>query len=151
VLHEPFAELLTVQRTQNLIASGLKDPDKIRDHARQISNENTGENERATQTGGSLNFQKVEALLDGMNLVHVSSKSSMVELRGLEPLTPCMPCRCATSCATAPNSCVLRIILRKQLDYLKPQSCKTPIRPARTRAAFRRPYLPRQEQARVAD
>ena len=26
-----------------------------------------------------------------------------VELRGLEPLTPCMPCRCATSCAIAPN------------------------------------------------
>ena len=26
-----------------------------------------------------------------------------MELRGLEPLTPCMPCRCATSCATAPN------------------------------------------------
>ena len=26
-----------------------------------------------------------------------------VELRGLEPLTPCMPCRCATSCATAPR------------------------------------------------
>jgi hypothetical protein len=25
-----------------------------------------------------------------------------VELRGFEPLTPCMPCRCATSCATAP-------------------------------------------------
>ena len=27
----------------------------------------------------------------------------IVELRGLEPLTPCMPCRCATSCATAPG------------------------------------------------
>ncbi len=27
---------------------------------------------------------------------------SMVDLRGLEPLTPCMPCRCATSCATDP-------------------------------------------------
>ncbi len=26
-----------------------------------------------------------------------------VELGGLEPPTPCMPCRCATSCATAPN------------------------------------------------
>lgn len=26
-----------------------------------------------------------------------------VELRGFEPLTPCMPCRCATNCATAPN------------------------------------------------
>ncbi len=28
---------------------------------------------------------------------------SRVELRGLEPLTLCMPCRCATSCATAPG------------------------------------------------
>jgi hypothetical protein len=28
---------------------------------------------------------------------------TLVELRGLEPLTPCMPCRCATSCATAPH------------------------------------------------
>ena len=27
----------------------------------------------------------------------------LVELRGLEPLTLCMPCRCATSCATAPG------------------------------------------------
>src|SRR5690606_30809565 len=26
-----------------------------------------------------------------------------VELGGLEPPTPCMPCRCATSCATAPR------------------------------------------------
>ena len=25
-----------------------------------------------------------------------------VELRGFEPLTPCMPCKCATNCATAP-------------------------------------------------
>ena len=32
-----------------------------------------------------------------------NSVLSLVELRGLEPLTPCMPCRCATSCATAPN------------------------------------------------
>ncbi len=29
-----------------------------------------------------------------------------VELRGLEPLTPCMPCRCATSCATAPRTSI---------------------------------------------
>ncbi len=28
----------------------------------------------------------------------------LVELRGFEPLTPCMPCRCATSCATAPKT-----------------------------------------------
>ena len=32
-----------------------------------------------------------------------SSKPRLVDLRGLEPLTPCMPCRCATSCATGPN------------------------------------------------
>ena len=31
-----------------------------------------------------------------------SSLVRAVELRGLEPLTPCMPCRCATSCAIAP-------------------------------------------------
>src|SRR3954454_21115684 len=28
----------------------------------------------------------------------------LVDLRGLEPLTPCMPCRCATSCATGPSA-----------------------------------------------
>src|SRR5262245_44994434 len=33
--------------------------------------------------------------------------SISVELRGLEPLTLCMPCRCATSCATAPGRPVL--------------------------------------------
>ena len=27
---------------------------------------------------------------------------NLVELRGFEPLTPSMPWRCATSCATAP-------------------------------------------------
>ncbi|MDQ1742943.1 MAG: site-specific recombinase [Pseudonocardiales bacterium] len=32
----------------------------------------------------------------------VSSKRVMVELRGLEPLTPTLPVWCATSCATAP-------------------------------------------------
>ena len=31
-----------------------------------------------------------------------SSEPRLVDLRGLEPLTPCMPCRCATSCATDP-------------------------------------------------
>ncbi len=33
----------------------------------------------------------------------VSNFSTYVDLRGLEPLTPCMPCRCATSCATGPS------------------------------------------------
>ena len=34
-----------------------------------------------------------------------SNMNPLVELRGFEPLTPCMPCRCATSCATAPWAC----------------------------------------------
>ncbi len=36
--------------------------------------------------------------------VACSRKTLWVDLRGLEPLTPCMPCRCATSCATGPFS-----------------------------------------------
>lgn len=36
--------------------------------------------------------------------VRCSSTSSIVEVRGLEPLTPCMPCKCATSCAIPPHS-----------------------------------------------
>ena len=35
--------------------------------------------------------------------VACSRKTLWVDLRGLEPLTPCMPCRCATSCATGPD------------------------------------------------
>jgi hypothetical protein len=31
------------------------------------------------------------------------SKAVMVELTGLEPVTPALPVRCATSCATAPK------------------------------------------------
>jgi hypothetical protein len=48
-----------------------------------------------------------------------------VDPRGFEPLTPCMPCRCATSCATGPfvaeatvqvyNNLSLRDYI--QLDY----------------------------------
>jgi hypothetical protein len=49
----------------------------------------------------------------------------LVELRGLEPLTPCMPCRCATSCATAP-SCSLRnlCVFPKQPDQRSPETAK---------------------------
>ena len=48
-----------------------------------------------------------------------------MELRGLEPLTPCMPCRCATSCATAP-SCSLRnlCVFPKQPDQRSPETAK---------------------------
>lgn len=45
---------------------------------------------------------KIDLLLSDLFLVTGSIKAVMVELRGLEPLTPSMPWRCATSCATAP-------------------------------------------------
>jgi hypothetical protein len=44
-----------------------------------------------------------------LNVSYVATQMSpmsrlitFVDLRRLEPLTPCMPCRCATSCATGP-------------------------------------------------
>src|SRR4029079_15988255 len=46
----------------------------------------------------------------------------LVELRGLEPLTPCMPCRCATNCATAP-------LPDGQLGNLSQPVCRTRNRP----------------------
>ena len=55
-----------------------------------------------------------------------------VELRGLEPLTPCMPCRCATSCATAPDCCCSKELSPgsppKQLKYLRTAIPKIPNR-----------------------
>ena len=46
----------------------------------------------------------------------------LVELRGFEPLTPCMPCRCATNCATAP-------LPGGQLGNLSQRVCRTRNRP----------------------
>ncbi len=40
---------------------------------------------------------------NALSRVTGSTDSLLVELRGLEPLTPSMPWRCATSCATAPR------------------------------------------------
>jgi len=46
---------------------------------------------------------------DGVDRAYVSNFELLVELRGLEPLTPSMPWRCATSCATAPCEPLARI------------------------------------------
>ena len=68
---------------------------EIRALARRIN----GQNENLTQTGevrldllAKTDFQQVISLCN----------VPMVDLRGFEPLTPCMPCRCATNCATDP-------------------------------------------------
>lgn len=40
-----------------------------------------------------------------------------VELRGFEPLTPCMPCRCATSCAIAPYFTAFPVDTRRSNSF----------------------------------
>jgi hypothetical protein len=45
----------------------------------------------------------INDLLADMDFVHCSSKPPGVELTGFEPVTPALPVRCATSCATAPK------------------------------------------------
>ena len=65
------------------------------DRSRQLLAATGAENEETDPEGSvsawSLRTQRVQV-----------SNPLLVELRGLEPLTLCMPCRCATSCATAP-------------------------------------------------
>ncbi len=59
----------------------------------------TGQTKKPAETDGpSLD------ILSDQFIAHVegSSKSIMVELTGLEPVTPTLPVWCATSCATAP-------------------------------------------------
>ncbi len=59
----------------------------------------TGQTKEPAEAGGL----SLDVLPDQfIALVEGSSKSIVVDLGGLEPPTPCMPCRCATSCATDP-------------------------------------------------
>ncbi|SHH31019.1 Site-specific DNA recombinase [Jatrophihabitans endophyticus] len=56
---------------------------------------------RPTANGKASSFSRILVLSDVVP-VQSSSKHHLVELRGLEPLTPTLPVWCATSCATAP-------------------------------------------------
>ena len=56
---------------------------------------------RADQPVGPV-LSRSQALLHGIVLANGLSSSHLVDLRGLEPLTPSMRTRCATSCATGP-------------------------------------------------
>jgi site-specific DNA recombinase len=44
-----------------------------------------------------------------------SSRTALVELTGLEPVTPALPVRCATSCATAPET--ITAVLSRRVSY----------------------------------
>jgi site-specific DNA recombinase len=84
----------------------LKEP-FARLHAVQVATQRTTEAQDASRavlrTEDGPAVDTIEVLLGGIDSAPCSSKPSMVELRGFEPLTPSMPWRCATSCATAPD------------------------------------------------
>ena len=60
--------------------------------------------ERRIATGAAPLEPPVHAQNDDQGPREQPEASIVVELRGLEPLTLCMPCRCATNCATAPSA-----------------------------------------------
>jgi site-specific DNA recombinase len=93
-LKEPFAQLHAAQTCRHRKLNDKPDPGMSdhQDASRAASRSGDG----PTASSG------VEALLAGIDLVPVSSKTSSVELRGIEPLTFSMRTRRATNCATAP-------------------------------------------------
>ena len=95
-LEQPFQLLLDLQHRSELVASGLRDPDKP-DPGVQTSTDM----KRAVHQDGSLH---ISGLSDVEGCFAFSNKPYWVEVRGFEPLTFCMPCRRATNCAIPPWS-----------------------------------------------
>lgn len=105
-MKQPLREALAAQRGWYTYTAG-HGLEAAQNAAQAELARHTDANEKETAQGGLLKNhggELAEALLLGIYEDSVSSKTLMVDLRGLEPLTPCMPCRCATSCATGPSS-----------------------------------------------
>ena len=83
-LRDPFARLHSIQSGEQA--------QRAQHDSRAVS-----------QTGDGPAGRPIEDLLAGMGLVHCSSKPSMVEHIGFEPMTSSMPWKRATNCANAPN------------------------------------------------
>ena len=103
VFNEPFAELVVAENAFRL-SDGLTGEARL-EQAIQIASDEIAswpENKKTTLTGGLL-IQRVELLLQSILCVRGSSSEHMVDPRGFEPLTPCMPCRCATGLRHGPR------------------------------------------------
>jgi site-specific DNA recombinase len=85
-LSEPFASLVHATRA----TTGTKTPQAF------TATHNSAETPDNAATNPS---DLLTSALAGQS----ASKAAMVELTGLEPVTPALPVRCATSCATAPK------------------------------------------------
>ncbi len=96
-LNEPFRALHAAHTAHRALLADKPDP------GRPAARQGAQKARRATsRIGGGSSVVLLGGLL-GMDQVHASSKPPRVELRGFEPLTPSMPWRCATNCATAPS------------------------------------------------
>jgi site-specific DNA recombinase len=95
-LREPFGQLHTVQQARQTTHTILPEPctDAQPQNATRAASQ---------QGGGPVATNGVRVLLRGVISAPCSSKAPRVELTGLEPVTPALPVRCATSCATAPK------------------------------------------------
>ena len=93
-INSPLAELLAAQHGFRAREAGLNKDDVLQQALVELEH-HSAPMTRATPKGGS-RAVTVEDLLTGIDADADSSKPSMVDPRGFEPLTPCMPCRCAT-------------------------------------------------------
>jgi len=83
-LNEPFDRLVAVQARWGFAQPAVS------------------QNKKAALSRDSFN-QTIDTWLTAVYGDDVSSKPSMVDPRGFEPLTPCMPCRCATGLRHGPR------------------------------------------------
>ena len=99
-INSPLAELLAVQHGFRAQEAGLNKNDSL-DQAIAELMRHSAPTTRATPKGGSCAVT-VEDLLTGIDADGDSSKPSMVDPRGFEPLTSSMRTRRATNCAKGP-------------------------------------------------
>ncbi len=100
-LQPALAELHAIQAGVAAVQRG-EEPATAALIARSVLKRHMPETEIATRMGGE-SLKLAEALTCGFSSRQGFDKALLVELRGLEPLTPTLPVWCATSCAIAPS------------------------------------------------
>ncbi|GGF31448.1 hypothetical protein GCM10010922_03120 [Microbacterium sorbitolivorans] len=102
----PLRDLLAAQRGVAAHNDGLPLEEAVEAAQAELAR-HTAQNKTGTtissDPGNELQSELTFSLLNRIYGVEGSSKTLMVDPGGLEPPTPCMPCRCATSCAMGPN------------------------------------------------
>ena len=104
-IRSPLRELLAAERGWEALTAGAT-PEEARTATQAATARHSGpETPKTAPKGGLAELQNLWLDLPGGVYEDADcSKPLMVELRGFEPLTPSMPWRCATNCATAPSS-----------------------------------------------